>query len=222
MNVIHADINLDNCGKFGEEWKLMNTTGLTTAGHTIQKSRLGMSLPPEAVEIDRSMRVRFKNTIVASVALDVWAFGKIMYEALVGHRLINLDENLGLQENQESLFSLAKWGDKDIERVIKDLAIQDVNATGADLISQCLSSNARDRPSSMTEVLQHPFWYIARRKSRKPKVRRAFPRSSDQYFSMSQSPSTSSVTSLSTYGMGRVVSSSSISTNQIETDVGEI
>ena len=154
LNIIHGNICLDSCGKFGNNGKLMQTTGLTSTGHTFQASSRPNSiqcLPPELIHTMQS-----HNTIVASASIDIWSYGVLLYETFMNRPLYStLDQAL-------------TWSTKEVACIVEDLImIGGVDASGADLISQCLSPSRLDRPVSMIEVLDHPYWSILRKKKQR-------------------------------------------------------
>ena len=79
LNIVHGAITLDICGRFGDVWKLMNTTGLTSIGHILHPSRMVHDniscLPPEFNQ---------QAEALASYTIDIWSFGQLMYEMLLG------------------------------------------------------------------------------------------------------------------------------------------
>jgi len=97
-------------------------------------------------------RYSYKNEIVATPAVDIWAFGKLFYELLSGHELANCDS-----PHQFAKF-LAHWNDEKLLNIIESLEKSAVDSLAADLVFHCLSTNPQNRPRSMSDVLSHSFW----------------------------------------------------------------
>ena len=173
--IIHGNLCLESCGKFGESWKVADVIGSRKEGEAFGASRFGESSPPEAVELMNVMvesyrdsarkRPTFVSELEASVAIDVWGFGKLAFEAFTGLSLIDFDEEKEVRNDSRSLLRLLRWNDKDLHDVIDCLREAGISTLGADLISFCLLPNPRERPNSMDDILNHPFWKDMRRKT---------------------------------------------------------
>ena len=175
VGVVHGDVCLGNCGKFDNKWKLMSSLGMQPIGERFDSARMGESSPPEAVEMLQnvletrghemsSRHATFKGDTVARPAVDIWAFGKLIYEGLTGEPLIQFDSNKDTRYDNRALLKLVSWNEGDIRNVINSLEDSGVSTLGVDLVSHCLLPDPSDRPSTMDEILDHPFWKDVRRK----------------------------------------------------------
>ena len=102
---------------------------------------------------------------MAEPSHDVWSFGKMAFEVLVGDPLLQYGERFTLEENQEALALLYQWDDESVEKVCQQLARVGVSDEGIDLLSHCLAADPDRRPP-MEAVLQHPCWKALRRQHR--------------------------------------------------------
>lgn len=144
----------------------MGATGLTANGSDIHHSRVGSTcLPPEFIQIDRRGDPSFKRILIAHPSVDVWAYGKLLYEVLTGKELIEFNEEKEPRDDKDALYKLARWNQDELRRILDDLLGVGVDPSGVELVRLCLQPNRRDRPS-MADVLQHEFWFTLKRKSR--------------------------------------------------------
>jgi len=151
-NIIHGHLDSYQIGKFDGRWKVTGLPGsLVTGGH-FMSSRLGLHSPPEAFVIAHSKYsheqsvVTLAPSLTAEPSADVWAFGKLLYEVLVG----------------ESLFmefsDILLWNDDNLSRALDKLMEERVGATGVDLIARCLCPIKSARANSMSDIIRHSFW----------------------------------------------------------------
>ncbi len=157
QGVIHGHLDMHTCGKFNDGWKVLDLIGSATIGSTITVKRTGYISPPEAVgTVEEPMR-----SIVANVSLDIWAFGKLMYEVLVGKQLIQIDQiNSHKMVETDGIFlhKLRNWNEDDLSLVVAEVESAGVGTLAADLISHCLCPFPEHRPKDMRDVLSHPYW----------------------------------------------------------------
>jgi serine/threonine protein kinase len=164
--VIHADLCLENCGKFGDKWKLASTMGIQNVGKSCDPSRLGESAPPEAIELVKgnpksttlTRPVALKSNLEAHPSMDIWAFGKLAYEALVGEPLLDFDTTLPPKDDIKALNDIMKWNKANLKEVVEDLIAVGIPKSGIDLITHCLMPQPHKRPATMDRILVHPFW----------------------------------------------------------------
>jgi len=164
--LVHSNVSLPNCGKFGDKWKLMGLTGAKLFDEDVPTWSMGEGIPPEATELfpDKNggldeATVKLQETLKASTAIDAWAFGKLMYEVLVGEPLIPFDYSMDAFYNDRSaLVALAAWDESTLRDVVNEVVESGAGTLAADLISHCLCPSPKDRPQSFDEILAHPFW----------------------------------------------------------------
>jgi len=175
LQYIHGDVCLATCGKFDDSWKMTNIIGSRRQGEFFSPTRLGESSPPEAVELLNEMiessrdsgrkRATFVSELEADPSIDIWCFGKLAYESFTGRKLIQFDAEKFMRNDNRALLRLLRWNESDLRVVIDHLRDAGVSNLGADLISCCLLPIPEDRPKTMDEILDHPFWKDMRRRS---------------------------------------------------------
>eukprot|EP00957_Ditylum_brightwellii_P054095 4097492-Ditylum_brightwellii.AAC.1 len=74
----------------------------------------------------------------ADPSIDIWAFGKMMYEALTGEKLIDFKSSNTIEEDQESLIALGEWDKGSLCEFFGNLEDLGIGMLGVDLITHCL------------------------------------------------------------------------------------
>ena len=164
--LVHGNISLLNCGKFGDRWKIMGITGAKAIGENVSTWTMSEGIPPEATVLSPDQNggleeasVTLHETLKASPSIDAWAYGKLMYEVLVGEPLIPFDYNMEeFCNDRNALVALAAWDESTLRDVVNEVAESGAGTLAADLISHCLCPSPEDRPKSFDEILAHPFW----------------------------------------------------------------
>jgi len=92
----------------------------------------------------------------ASTAMDMWAFGLILYNLLAGESLlkVNRDDDLS---GPESFFKAATWTDAKLATAIRSGLSKKSSPAAIDLLTKLLCVEPIDRYQSMADVLAHPF-----------------------------------------------------------------
>ena len=193
--VVHGNLCMEACGKFEDSsWKLLERLGVQSIGKPFDPARFLHSFPPESLKAlsaendpqeqeggtvfdsDRPM-VSFSNDFVAEISVDIWAFGKICYESLVGKPLIDFDREKSESASDDvmALLQTAEWNVSNMETVFANLLETGIDEAGADMITACLFPSPADRPADMDEILDNPFWQEMRkhRSPRKGRNRRS-------------------------------------------------
>ena len=164
FGIVHGNVSAEKCGKFDDTWKLLGTLKLQKVGEKFDSANFGMSVPPEAVEpkstsvalVDR--QAAFRTNVDVDPSTDIWGFGKLAYDVLVGQPLIEFDTRKELGQDHRALLKILNWSTLDLVEVRRSLRKVGVSDQGVDLIAKCLSHDADSRPSSMNEILRSDLW----------------------------------------------------------------
>lgn len=164
--VIHANICMQNCGKFDHSWKLLDCLDLQHIGEPVDQTRYHHSFPPEVLQLDEDDRVVYDSdnsavtfqVVNATPSMDVWAFGKLAYESLVGKPLVEFDPTKKLTDDVVSLLELLEWDQSNMKRIFTELLESGVTDSCAELVTSCLFPRPEDRPASMDVILEDSFW----------------------------------------------------------------
>jgi len=98
----------------------------------------------------------YKDELVeASPQIDIWSFGVLLFTLTHG-TLFPVDRNDDLASPRLCKM-LHEWNKEDIKDFV-DSREDDPNT--ADLLRKLLQRHPRDRPKSMTEVLEHPYFHV--------------------------------------------------------------
>ena len=172
--VVHGNLCMGQCGKFDDSWKVMGRLHFQRIGEKFDCRRWGQSYPPEAIvektEQDTQLcdsddaPVKFDPDLVAHPSIDIWAFGKLAYEVLVGEPLFENDSTVKPNEDFVAMLGVMEWDqENNLKQVYHDLLDTGVTESASDLIASCLFPLPQDRPASMEEILDHPAWKEMRR-----------------------------------------------------------
>ena len=173
--VVHGDLCMEQCGKFDDaSWKVMGRLQFQPIGEKFDSNRWGLSYPPEAI-IEKTEEnndicdsddapVHFNPKLVTDPTIDVWAFGKLAYEVLVGTPLLESDLSKMPSEDFVTMLGVMEWDqENNLKQVYHDLLDTGITESASDLITSCLFPLPEDRPATMEEILSNPAWKEMRR-----------------------------------------------------------
>jgi hypothetical protein len=164
---VHGDVCMENCGKFDYAWKLLGRMDVQRIGETFNPSRYHQSFPPEALQLDEQeggicdsddAPVSFRTTLIVDPSLDIWAFGKLAYESILGKPLVEFDKTKVPEDDVVSLLEVMEWDESSMNDVFTDFIDSGIPENGADLIVSFLFPRPEDRHRSMAAIQSHPFW----------------------------------------------------------------
>eukprot|EP00977_Amphora_coffeiformis_P013605 scaffold3600_cov171-Amphora_coffeaeformis.AAC.10 len=168
--LVHGNITLTHIGKYENKWKIAEVLSLQRIGETFDPDRYSPSSPPEALvprHSHNAHEAEFRTDLVVSAAIDVWAFGKLAYEGLVGEPLIMFDEASEFDDDHNALMDILHWNEFNLNEVADKLRTSAVLEMGVSLIVSCLSPSPEARPS-IDEIMDHPVWKDLRRAGKIP------------------------------------------------------
>jgi serine/threonine protein kinase len=156
---VHGNLTIQSCAKFDDKWKLTKMLDAKRFGEILPPFTETNAIPPEALQWNMPRgsddQIGLKNDFVARPSIDVWAFGKLAYEALVGKPLFG-----GANDNNDEIDSLSdilQWNDASLVEMKLELRSIGVAEADIELISQCLSPHEGARPQ-IDNLLQHTCW----------------------------------------------------------------
>lgn len=160
--LVHGDFGTHNIGKFGSRWKLLGVGGSVSIGEPTDPNR-GFYHPPEAVVVESKRASLGKKAISACVVsipaqttFDIWAYGVVLYEAIAGVPLSPYACRGKRAMSSIEIGKIGRWDEYSMKKALKYIDVED--ETARDLIKKILHSDPEKRPSSMREVLEHPFF----------------------------------------------------------------
>jgi Protein kinase domain len=166
LGVIHGCVSLEHVGKFQSKWKLSEVMIIQRIGEVFNSGMFSKASPPEAIKVDNvstsEVRAMFRSNFIVDESIDVWAFGNMAFEVLVGEPLVDSDPTKEFDQDHSRLLDIVQWGDFNLQQISQKLRLKGVGESGIDLITMCLSPDARNRPSAM-QILSHPVWKELRR-----------------------------------------------------------
>jgi serine/threonine protein kinase len=162
VGVVHGNLAPEACGKFGDRWKLLRVFGFQKVGQVLDTKRCAESVPPEVLEPHNNAiavdgQVALRNTFTVDPSMDIWGFGKLAYDVLVGQPLVEGDPSKELHNDQPCLSRILHWSTLDLVEVRHRLRKVEVPDAAVYLITKCLSQDPSNRPS-ISEVLSSDLW----------------------------------------------------------------
>ena len=156
---VHGNLTIQSCAKFDDKWKLANLLDAKYFGEILPLSAETHTIPPEALQLTTHHgsegHVVLKHDFVAKPSVDIWAFGKVAYEALAGKPLFDVASNKN--DDIDSLMDILQWNNANFMELKRELQSIGVTEAGIELIGQCLAQHEGDRPH-IEDLLQHTFW----------------------------------------------------------------
>jgi len=158
--LVHTDFGPHSVGKFGPLFKLLGVGGCVRIGAETDPKH-GIYHPPEAilvetVTVDGKERKTAKVVpIIASPAIDVWAFGHIVYESLAGAPL-SAYSHRGQRVKSSNLAKISRWDDHSLQRALRHIDADDTLAVN--VITKFLNPDPEQRFQSIRDAIGDPFF----------------------------------------------------------------
>jgi serine/threonine protein kinase len=166
--LVHGNLSVTHIGKYDSKWKVAEVLGLQRVGTMFDPDQFSPSSPPESLiprRTNSGHEVAFRTDLETNTAIDIWGFGKLAFEALVGEPLVLFDEKKEFDDDHRALMDILHWNEFNLEEVAYKLRRSAVPEEGVNLVVACLSPTPTDRPS-VEAVLNHALWKEIRRQSK--------------------------------------------------------
>lgn len=158
--LVHTDFGPHSVGKFGPLFKLLGVGGCVRIGDETNPKH-GIYHPPESimvetVTVDGKERKTAKVVpTTASPAIDLWAFGHMVYESLVGAPL-SAYSHRGQRIKSSNLAKISRWDDHSLQRALRHTDVEDTLAR--DVISKFFNPDPEQRFQSIRDAIADPFF----------------------------------------------------------------
>lgn len=158
--LVHTDFGPHSVGKFGPLWKLLGVGGCVPIGG-VTDPKHGIYHSPEAidvstVEVDGQERKTAKVvSITASPAVDLWAFGHMVYEAVVGAPL-SAYSHRGQRVKSANLAKIARWDESSLKRALKH--IDESDSLARNVVTKFLHPDPEQRYQSLRDAIADPYF----------------------------------------------------------------
>ena len=188
--LVHGDFGTHNIGKFRKKWKLLGVGCSYKVGDMTDPKR-GFYHPPESIvleknkskakvfSVQKSKKTKattgaFVSSIRADATLDIWAYGVVLYEAMVGAPISPFMCRGKRAMSTDEFAKLGKWSDSKLHKALSQMIVYEANSNAnsnsnrerdarevrdvKDLLGKLLQHDPRKRIQTMRQVLEHPFF----------------------------------------------------------------
>jgi len=158
--LVHTDFGPHSVGKFGPLFKMLGVGGCVRIGDETDPKH-GIYHPPEAISVenvmvdDKERKTAKIVAITASPAVDLWAFGNMVYESVVGGPL-SAYSHRGQRVKSSNLAKIARWDEDSLKRALRHVEKDDTLAIN--VITKLLHPDPEQRFSSVREAIADPFF----------------------------------------------------------------
>lgn len=158
--LVHTDFGPHSVGKFGPLFKMLGVGGCVRIGDDTDPKH-GIYHPPEAISVEnvtvdgKERKTAKVISITASPAIDLWAFGHMVYESVVGAPL-SAYSHRGQRVKSSNLAKISRWDDNSLQRALRHVDGEDTLARN--VISKLLHPDPEQRFQSIREAIADPFF----------------------------------------------------------------
>jgi len=158
--LVHTDFGPHSVGKFGPLFKLLGVGGCVCIGGETNPKH-GFYHPPETILVE-TVTVNGKDrktakvvSTEASTATDIWAFGHMVYESLVGAPL-SAYSHRGQRVKSSNLAKISRWDNHSLQRAMRHIDVEDTLA--CDVVSKFFNPDPKQRFQSIRDAIADPFF----------------------------------------------------------------
>lgn len=158
--LVHTDFGPHNVGKFGPLFKILGVGGCVRIGDQTNPKH-GIYHSPEAIVIEtiivdgKERKTARVIPVKASPAIDLWSFGHMVYESVIGAPL-SAYSHRGQRVKSSNLAKIARWDDLSLQRALMNLDPED--SLARNIISKLLHPDPTKRFKSIREAITDPFF----------------------------------------------------------------
>lgn len=158
--LVHTDFGPHNVGKFGPLFKMLGVGGCVRIGDQTNPKH-GIYHSPEAIVVEsiivdgKERKTARVIPVKASPAIDLWSFGHMVYESVVGAPL-SAYSHRGQRVKSSNLAKIARWDDLSLQRELMNVDAADKLARN--VISKLLHPDPNKRFKSIREAISDPFF----------------------------------------------------------------
>mmetsp|Transcript_3892 Transcript_3892/g.8719 ORF Transcript_3892/g.8719 Transcript_3892/m.8719 type:complete len:2464 (-) Transcript_3892:122-7513(-) len=158
--LVHTDFGPHSVGKFGPLFKLLGVGGCVRIGDETNPKH-GIYHPPDAISVKnvtvegKERKIAKVAPVTASPAIDLWAFGHMVYESVVGSPL-SAYSHRGQRVKSANLAKIARWDDHSLQRALRHVDAEDTLAR--DVISKFFHPDPDQRFKSIRDAIADPFF----------------------------------------------------------------
>lgn len=158
--LVHTDFGPHAVGKFGPLFKMLGVGGCVRIGQMTDPTH-GIYHSPEAVTVGnvivdgQERKTATVIPVVSSPAVDLWAFGHMVYESVVGAPL-SAYSHRGKRVKSSNLAKIARWDDHSLEKALRYVDEKDV--LSRNVIRKLLHPDPWKRFKSIREAIADPFF----------------------------------------------------------------
>ena len=152
-NLVHGNLHPICIGRFDDGWKLSHVGQALPVGASIGGSFRHCAPPEQVSKFPAGTAIQ---TIVARPSYDMFSFGQLMARILLDQSEVLPAFEVNRLASKEKL---ARFGNSSLSTLSQEMAKSGVGGLAADCIVRLLEPSPSKRPSSMSRVLSHRYFF---------------------------------------------------------------